>query len=109
MNSLEMSFFNKTTSRKGNDIFFSEVFWLVTRAGKMSPSFPHGIARFDPAQTYKARNSWAMSVMKSKKLAERSQNKKKQKNEGLSRFCYTTNLVAFFPGSWNKTIILDSR
>ena len=77
MNSLEMSFFfNKTTSRKRNDIFFSEVFWLVTRAGKMSPSFPHGIARFDPAQTYKARNSWAMSVTKSKKLGERSQNKK---------------------------------
>ena len=80
MNSLEMSFFfNKTTSRKRNDIFFSEVFWLVTRAGKMIPSFPHGIARFDPAQTYKARNSWAMSVINSKKLAERSQNKKKQK------------------------------
>ena len=44
----------------------------------MSPSFPHGIARFDPAQTYKARNSRAMSVMKSKKLGERSQNKKKK-------------------------------
>lgn len=85
MNSLEMSFFRKTTLRKGNDIFFSEVFWLVTQAGKMGPSFPHGIARFDPAQTYKARNSWAMSVMNSKKLAERSQNKKNKKNTKDSR------------------------
>ena len=56
----------------------------------MGPSFPHGIARFDPAQTYKARNSWVMSVMNSKKLAERSQNKKqkqkqKQKNTKDSR------------------------
>ena len=66
-------------------IFLSEVFWLVTRAGKMGPSCPIGISRFDLAQTYKIRNSWTISGMKSQIVAEKSQ--------------------TFFPGSWNKPII----
>ena len=51
----------------------------------MGPSCPIGISRFDLAQTYKIRNSWTISGMKSQIVAEKSQ--------------------TFFPGSWNKPII----
>ena len=36
----------------------------------MGPSCPIGISRFDLAQTYKVRNSWTISGMKSQIVAE---------------------------------------
>ena len=101
MNSLEISFVNKTTSKKGNDIFIREVFWLVTQATKMGPSCPFRISRFDPAQTYKVRNSWTMSAMKSQKVAEKSQNK------GLS-CCVVpqTQLLSFLALEINQSYLL---
>ena len=75
MNSLEMSFVNKTTSKKGNDIFKRSVL-IGYPSRKDGSSCPIGISRFDLAQTYKVRNSWTMSGMRSQIVAEKSQTKK---------------------------------
>ena len=84
------------------------LFWLVTLAGKMSPSkvCPFWFRASKKSCLRRTRNFWTTAALESQQAAEAGQSKE-NKNDLRGSTVQQTQ-VAFFPGSPNNQVIFDS-
>ena len=72
------------------------VFWLVTQAGKMDPSCPPEIARFDPAQEKKKLlGAWFLNNVGDRVAKSGRRHSKQRKHKRLSWFYWVTKTDGF--------------